>query len=411
MAKRRAAGDGGLFQRSDGMWVGSVEVPSMDGKRRQKRVYAAKYAACKKKLKDLMDDIENGFVPVSGSATVATWLPHWLDTIHGPTIRPKTKQFYASAIRLHIIPAIGTKKLKDLTPEHVRSMLRSVKSSRNKQAAYQTLQLALKQAIVDGMVKRNVCDAVAKPGHTTITRNAFTVDEAKLIIRTAIDLEASRDERPGEPALATRYAAAFLSGARKAELLGLEWNRVDLDNGLMDLSWQLQQLTKAHGCGGTCGKTRPSACPQAHWDFEDGYEWRDCHGSMVWTRPKTASGVRVVPIIPGLVEMLRKHSEIVEPNPHGLVWHHPDGRPISEKDDHTAWQHLLKTAGITAEGETLPIHAARHSTATLLQAAGVAEEVRMRIMGQSSVAAHRGYVHVDQTQTRAALANLSELLA
>lgn len=399
-----------MFQRADGIWVGSVEIPSEDGKRRQKRVYAAKWAACKQKLKDLRDDIEAGFIPVSGSATVATWMPHWLDTIHGPTVRPKTKQFYDSAIRLHIVPAIGSKKLKDLTPEHVRGMLRSVDSSRNKQQAYQTLQLGLKAAMVNGLVKRNVCEAVAKPKHLTNTRDAFTVDEAKLIIRTAIEVEASRDISKGEPALATRYAAAFLSGARKAELLGLEWNRVDLDNGVMDLSRQLQQLTKAHGCGGTCGKARPSACPQAHWNFEDGFEYWECQGSMVWTRPKTATGVRVVPIIPGLVEMLRKHAELVEPNPHGLVWHHPDGRPISEKDDHTAWQKLLRQADLTAEGETIPLHSARHSTATMLQAAGVPEEVRMQIMGQSSVAAHRGYVHVDQTQTRAALANLGELL-
>lgn len=40
MAKRRAAGEGGLFQRADGMWVGSVEIRSMDGVRRQKRVNA-----------------------------------------------------------------------------------------------------------------------------------------------------------------------------------------------------------------------------------------------------------------------------------------------------------------------------------------------------------------------------------
>lgn len=398
------------------MWVGSVEVPSMDGsgKRRQKRVYAAKYAACKQKLKELRDDIDSGFIPVSGSATVATWMPHWLETIHGPTVRPKTKQFYDAAIRLHIIPAIGTKKLKDLTPEHVRAMLRSVGSSRNKQQAYQTLQLGLKAAVVNGLVKRNVCEAVAKPGHRTNTRAAFTLDEAKLIIRTAIEVEASRDQT--SPALATRYAAAFLSGARQSELLGLEWSRVDLDNGVMDLGWQLQQLKQAHGCGAPtnntypCGRVRPSYCPQARWAFEDGFDFRECRKSLVWTRPKTQTGVRIVPIIPGLVEMLRTHAAIVEPNPHGLVWHHPNGNPISPTDDHEAWQALLKAAGITDEGQTIPLHSARHATATLLQAYGVPEEVRMKIMGQSSVAAHRGYVHVDQTQTRAALAHLDELL-
>jgi integrase len=380
-------------------------------------VYAAKYKDCKQKLKELRDDIEAGFIPVSGSATVATWMPHWLETIHGPHVRPKTKQFYEAAIRLHIVPAIGSKKLKDLTPEDVRKMLRSVTASRNKQQAYQTLQLGLKAAMVNGLVKRNVCEAVIKPKHLTKTRDAFTVDEAKTIIRAAIDIEASRDATQGEPAVATRYAAAFLSGARQAELLGLEWNRVDLEKRTMDLSWQLQQLKKVHSCGAPvagmypCKRVRPSYCPDAKWDFEDGFDFRPCYKSLVWTRPKTQSGVRKVRIIPGLAAMLREHQKVAEPNPYGLVWHHTDGRPLSPTDDHELWQHLLQTAGITAEGETIPLHSARHSTATMLQAQGVSEEVRMKIMGQSSVAAHRGYLHIDDTQTSAALDTLGELLA
>ena len=42
---------------------------------------------------------------------------------------------------------------------------------------------------------------------------------------------------------------------------------------------------------------------------------------------------------------------------------------------------------------------------------GVDEAVRMQLLGHSSVAAHRGYAHVDQTLTRAALGELSKLIA
>lgn len=37
MARRNTYGDGGLFKRADGQWVGTVEVPSADGKRRAPR--------------------------------------------------------------------------------------------------------------------------------------------------------------------------------------------------------------------------------------------------------------------------------------------------------------------------------------------------------------------------------------
>ncbi|MCX2931342.1 site-specific integrase [Mycobacterium sp. CVI_P3] len=417
--KRRAAGEGGLFLRGDGMWVGSVEIPTTDGSRRQKRVYSKDYNKCAEKKRELEDAVRDGVIP-NASTTVGRWLTEWLTDIKGPRVRPNTRKFYEEAIRLHITPQIGKKRLDRLTPADVRMMLGAIATSRNKQRAHQTLNLALKAAVKDGMIRRNVCEVVDKPRHLAAERPPFTFDEAQAIIRAAIEIEAERG--PGEPAIATRWAAAFLSGARKAELCGLELDRLDLDNGLFDFSWQLQQLTKVHGCGepvdgvhpcevNRARRKRAAYCPQARWNFEDGFDYRECYKSLVWTRPKTKTGVRIVPIIDPLLEMVRWHVENDhEPNPHGLVWHWPDGRPISPTDDFELWQQVLRRAGIPDESAAT-LHSARHSTATMLQAAGVPEEVRMQIMGQSSAAAHRGYVHIDQTQTRAALLNLAPLLA
>ncbi|GAS95521.1 integrase [Mycolicibacterium canariasense] len=414
-SKRRAPGEGGLYKRKDGMWVGVVDIPTTDGSRRQKRVYSKDYGQARDKLDALKDNVSKGVIP-STTMTVGKWLSYWLTEVHGPHVRPKTYQFYEEAVRLHLTPAIGKKRLDRLTPIDVRSMLSTIATGRNKQRAHQVLSLALKAAVIDGMVERNVCEAVRKPKHLPAVRSAFTVDQARAIIRAAIDAEGDG------PAVGTRWAAAFLTGARQAELLGLEWSRVDLDRGTADFSWQLQQLKKVHGCGdptdgvypcevNRAKRQRAAYCPQSRWDFEDGFEYRECYKSLVWTRPKTRTGKRVVPLLPGLVEMLRTHAARQEPNPHGLVWHHPDGRPLSPTDDHEIWQQLLTAAGLTEPGMTIPMHSARHSTATMLQAAGVPEEVRMAIMGQSSVAAHAAYVHIDQTQTRAALTNLAELIA
>lgn len=420
--KRRAAGDGGLFKRADGMWCGAVDIPTADGSRKQKRVYSRDYDKARDKLDKLKDNVAKGIIP-STTMTVGKWLDYWLTEVHGPHVRPKTFQFYEEAVRIHIKPSIGKKRLDRLTPIDVRSMLASISTSRNKQRAHQVLGLALKAAILDGMLARNVCDAVRKPKHLPAARSAFTPDQSKAIIRAAITAESAHDEADHGPAVATRWAAAFLTGARQAELLGLEWDRVDLDRGTADFAWQLQQLKKVHGCGDPDGdgvypcevnrtkRKRASYCPQARWDFEDGFDYRDCYKSLVWTRPKTRTGKRVVPLLPGLVEMLRRHADRDEPNPYGLVWHHRDGRPISPTDDHEIWQQLLVDAGLTEPGSTIPMHSARHSTATMLQSAGVPEEVRMAIMGQSSVAAHAAYIHIDQTQARAALENLGELLS
>jgi integrase len=419
--KRRAPGDGSLTKRkSDGLWIGSVEIPSADGKRRQKRVSSKDYRTAKAKLDDLRAQIRDGHIAISSTTTVSGWLRRWVDEIRGPHIRPKTFDFYDEAIRLHICPQIvrgGTKsfgqlRLSQLTSQDVRDMLKRIDSTSNKRRAHKTLKQALKAAVAEGMIARNVVDAVETPEHVKTARGSLTVDAAMLAIKTAIDLQSSRDEK--DPMLATRWATAFLTGARPRELLGLEWNRVDLDHGTLDITWQLQDLDQKHGCGEPedgvypCKRSRPGYCPQKRWDFQDGFEYRDCYKGMVWTKTKTEAGRRIVPIVAPLAALLEQHrlDTAGQPNPLGLVWHHTDGRPISRHDDSKSWRAILTAAELPA----VDPYATRHSTATLLMELGVDEPTRMQIMGQSSAAAHAAYLHVDQTQTRAALDRLGARL-
>jgi integrase len=419
--KRRAPGDGGLFKRkSDDMWIGSVEIPSADGKRRQKRVSSKDYRTAKAKLDDLRAQIRDGHIAISSTTTVQGWLRRWVDEIRGPHIRPKTFDYYDEAIRLHICPQIvrgGTKsfgqlRLAQLTSQDVRDMLKQIDSSSNRRRAHKTLKQALKAAVAEGMIARNVVDAVETPEHVKTARGSLTVDAAMLAIKTAIDLQTSRDEK--DPMLATRWATAFLTGARPRELLGLEWNRVDLTGGTLDITWQLQDLDQKHGCGEPedgvypCKRSRPGYCPQKRWDFQDGFEYRDCYKGMVWTKTKTEAGRRIVPIVAPLAALLEQHrlDTLDQPNPLGLVWHHTDGRPISRHDDSKSWRAILTAAELPA----VDPYATRHTTATLLMELGVDEPTRMRVMGQNSEAAHRGYLHVDQKQARAALDRLGARL-
>lgn len=417
--RKRGSGEGGLWKRADGLWVGSAEYSAADGQRRQKRVYSKNRNEARRKLDDLKEDLRKGIIPIASSTTVAVWLRYWVDEIKKPKVKPKTYDWYEEAVRLHIIPNIDSKtKLKSLTSVDVDRMLEKIDTSGNRQRAHKTLKMALAKAVDYGLIGRNVAQVVDKPGHVKTARGSLTAADAKLAIKTAIELQASRDGTA--PLLATRYAAGILTGARPAELLGLEWNRVDLAGGTLDLSWQLQQLDHAHGCGepeGTwpngkprypCGKKVPSYCPQTRWDFNDDFVYRDCVGSLVWTKPKSAAGTRIVPLMPVLCAMLERHQADTahQPNPHNLVWHRADGYPITRHDDGAAWRQVLAAAELPA----VDVYAGRHTTGTLLQALGVPTEVRMQIMGHSSEAAHAGYIHVDQTQTRAALQKLEQQL-
>lgn len=409
MARRNTYGDGGLFKRADGMWVGTVEIPTADGRRKQKRVYAKNRNECKRKRDEVRAEISMGIVPLSTTTTVGTWLDYWLNEIKKPNVRPNTFDWYSEAVRLHIKPHLGHLKLRWLTAQEIRFMLSQANTPGNAERAWKVIRMSLKDAITEGLLRVNVAEAVVKPERVKQTRGALTSDAAKAVIRSAIALEESGEG----PALATRWAAGLLTGARPAELRGLEWDRVDLDAGVMDLAWQLQATDKAHGCGEpegknyACGKKRASFCPQSHWDLPAGFEFRECLGSLLFTRPKTNAGTRIVPIVPPLQAMLEQHQQRQGPNPHNLVWHRPDGRPLTQQDDSAHWREVLAAAKLPK----IDPYSCRHTAATLLQELGVTEEVRMQILGQNSHAAHQAYVHIDQTQTRAALGKLEQLLA
>lgn len=405
---RRAPGDGGLFKRANGLWVGVVEIPTTDGKRRRREVASKDYATALAKMRALRSQVQQGAIPVTGSTTVAAWLDRWMDEIHGPTLRPSTAKSYSNTIRLYIKPSIGGRRLDKLTPEDVRGMYRGLQDrslTRAAEKTHQVLGKALSDAVKEGLITRSVVDVVNKPRHTPMERQPLSSQQAKALLKSSID--------SSDP-MATRWAAALLLGARQGELLGLTWDRVDLEAGLVDLAWQLQQLHQSHGCekageGWSCGRQRPGWCPERKWDLPAGFEYRVVHRSLALTRPKSRSGKRVVPLPLPLWAMLKAHYELPR-SPQGFIWHDA-GKPIGPRADYENWQNALLAAGIRDEDSPpIPLHCARHTTATLLLEAGVPEDVRMAIMGQSSVAAHRGYAHIDQSQARAALSNLDALL-
>lgn len=405
MAGRRTKGDGGLFQRADGMWIGRVELPlGPNNERRRKQVSSMSFATAAAELKKLRSDVDEGRIAVTGNTTLQKWLDRWITEIHADKIRPTTRRDYQTAIRLHITPAIGTKRLDKLTPAHIRQMHAHIGKRRAAEKAHVILKKALKDAVREGMLTHNVADMVDLPKYKKNRRTSLAPDVAKRIIRTAFE---SRDESE-----ATRWAAAFLTGARQSELLGLRWSYVDLEAGVMDISWQLQQLPQVHGCGGTCGRVRPGWCPARRWDLPPDFEHEVCHRSLVWTRPKTEAGGRLVPIITPLLANLRALHTRQGVNPHDLVWHYPDGRPIGPREDYKSWKALLIKAKVIApQDETLPLHVARHTTATLLRAAGVDEQTRMEIIGHATTDSQRVYAHADALRHREAMTTLNQLLA
>lgn len=407
MMDRRLRGDGTLFKRSDGYWVGGVELPpGPDGKRRVKRVVAKNRNTVLEKLRKLKKDVAAGAVPTGPSITVEKWFTYWITDIlpHTKTV-PSTRKQYKDSVRLYVLPTLGAKKLDKLTPADIRGLythLQKTVSSRAALKAHQVLNLGIKAAIREEVLIANVLNRVDKPGHVVAEQDVFDLTAALHIIDTA--------QKTQGPMWAARWALGFTTGARESEILGLEWSRVHLDKAYIDNSWQLLRMQQEHGCGKPdgdtypCKKKRSSFCPQAQWDFPPGMQWRPCTNTLVWTRPKTKAGTRLIPLLPGMITLLQALPD--GPNPHNLVFHHDDGAPFTQDQDQAMWRQLLRDAHISHIRQ----HSIRRSTATLLMEAGVDVHIIQSVIGHSNITMTRAYQHVNLELARRAWQSLSPVL-
>jgi len=381
-----------------------LDLGYRDGKRRRRAIYGPTQKAVLKKLNDAKRDVHtHGDIPTAGM-TLEAWLTKWLDEVV-PThehMKPTTLKDYRNKVRVYLVPAIGRTRLDKLQPTHVRQMHKFVTdkglSTTTARQAHRVLSVALNDAMREGVATRNVASLVTAPPKAPSGRRSLSIPEAVALMRHVAG------DRYG-----SRWLAALLLGARQGELLGLEWNRVDLEKGTADLSWQLQRVPYKHGCQPPCGRRTADRCPQKELDTLAGLEYTQLDGNLCLQRPKSIGSIRLTPLPDPLVTALRtRWDQYLEEREtyqvdHGLVWPREDGRPTDGRTDWAAWKTNLEAVGIPEMTQ----HEARHTTATLLLALGVPQEIIMSILGHSDAVTTRGYQHVDLSLQRAALAQLA----
>lgn len=121
--RKRANGEGTIYQRRDGRWEGAAFVLTAAGTHRRVRVYAATREAARRKLTRLIEQSDQGIPVASAAWTVQEYLGYWLRTVVLQERRPKTYQGYEGVVRLHLVPGLGRKRLAKLTAQDVRVFL------------------------------------------------------------------------------------------------------------------------------------------------------------------------------------------------------------------------------------------------------------------------------------------------
>ncbi len=230
---KRANGEGSITRYKDGRWCGRYTVHTADGPKR-KAVYGKTKAEVRAKLTKALAERDSGLVFEAENPTVKSYLERWLEDSVKDSVKQSTYESYEYMVRRHLVPAFGSKRLRNLSPAQVQNLYRqkldSGLSRRTVQLIHTTLHKALKQAMKWGLVPRNVAEAVDAPRPQKKEIHPLAPEQVKRF------LEAAQGDR-----LEALYGLAVTSGLREGELLGLRWQDVDLERRAVRVR---QQLTR-----------------------------------------------------------------------------------------------------------------------------------------------------------------------
>lgn len=187
MASRRSRGDGGLsWSEARQRWIGAVTVGyTPAGKRIMRRASGRTKTEAMKKLKQLLRDYEDGIVVKDTGVTVGQAVEDWLS--YGLNGRdPSTITTRRILAEQHVIPALGARKLRDLSAEDVDRWLASKArelSTRTLQDIRSILLRSVKRAQARDRVRRNVVLLCSTPkGKSGRPSKALTLAQARALL-------------------------------------------------------------------------------------------------------------------------------------------------------------------------------------------------------------------------------------
>lgn len=229
MAKRRGHGEGSVFyDHNRRRWTAVLDL-GMDasGKRQRRKLTGRTRAEALTKLRDAQRTHEQGQALGKANETVGHLLRDYFARGLPPTARSvNTRESYRWAIEVQLVPALGARKLRDLTPDDVEAFLQRRAADGFAKASlahlHQVLARALRWGERRGRVTRNVASLVDTPQGKRRQSKALNTAQARTLLRAAAD---------------DRLEALFVLGlcipARPGELTGLCWDCVDLENGVI----------------------------------------------------------------------------------------------------------------------------------------------------------------------------------
>ncbi|MBW3665737.1 MAG: site-specific integrase [Actinobacteria bacterium] len=315
--------------------------------------------------------------------TVGAYLRDWME-IQRHRLQPTSWKSYLGCVERYLIPNLGDIPLGELSAVQLEKLWARLLESggqdgaslspRTVQYAAQTLHKALNDAVRTELLGRNVASLAETPnlavdGEDTTELQVWTAEQVRAFLDAIYD-DPHRDI----------WELALGTGMRRGEQLGLRWQDVDLEDGLLYIRRSLQVVDGSARLKST--KTSRSRRIRIDDRLVDVLGWR----RQVQDRQRRRAGDRWV-------------------DEWGLVFTDTDGSWLNPMNISAAFRRLVRRLDVP----NIRLHDLRHTHATLLLEAGVPIKVVSERLGHASVQATlEVYAHVLPAMEADAVVRFSE---
>lgn len=352
-------------KRADGRYTETLTYEDpITGETHRAFFYGKTQAEARAKKASALDRLKVGAPIRDSSATVGTWMRQWCDTALKASSRAETtKTTYSLLSKKHLEAApFGLITLERLRKSDIERLILSLRDKKLSQSSvrqvYTVLRQALGDAVLEGLLARNVAELVPRPSVTRKEARFLSAEEVSRLLKAA--------ERSRYHTLLTLIAA---TGVRKGEALRTTWENLDLEHAVYHVP-------------GT----------------------------------KSATSKRILPLSPALVAMLQVHRDIqqLEREEAANLWQESNLVFATEFGTAIDPRNALRAATVAAKAAGLKgvnVHTLRHSAATTWLEKGASLKVISGMLGHSDISITGDiYAHISDEAARSAMNVLSDTL-
>lgn len=354
---------GSVYKRSDGKWVGAVDLgKDVFGKRKRKVVYGSTKAEVEDKVNTLLFELKTGNYIEPNKDTFISFLNDYYN-VNQTKWQETTKKLYKMYIDIHFEPYFKQMKLSDIKPMELDKFYNykltnvDVKNNKTRTMSANTvrklntfLKAAFNYAVANNLMTNNPACRVVLPKKNEFKPTVYNEDQFLALLDA---VSGTDDEIP--------ILLGAGCGLRRGEIFGLRWKNIDFKNKTLTIET-------------TCVR------------FKEYTE----------KKPKTESSKRTITLPDYVVDVLKlyrvKSRNSLEDDKVVYKW---KPNAYSER-----FVKLLEKHGL----QRIRLHDLRHYNAVIMMKRGVPDKVAADRLGHSTVTTLRNvYQHVlkDMDQTAA----------